>query len=432
MAMVVEYLVTLRRSDTFCDSVESFNRLLGVDSNLLVADGSIQFKGVSYGYHVKGGEVAGKEQRYFHLRFSLAGSSPEQPALDDFSACLKAVRVVIAQAGGQAEILWDDISSSYSCKAYPLIQEIENLMRKLIANFMLITVGREWVKEAAPGDVKIAIDKSKRKADGSLNILHTLDFCHLGDFLFSKYSTRTTDDLYQKIGQSKKPEDLDLGALKDYLPRSNWQRYFSALVSCEDGYLSSRWNDLYELRCLVAHNGMLTKDDLQKIERLVSEVKPKLVEAIKKLPSVSVPADEMEAVAESAVRNISESLGCFITVWQHLEALIVRKAVAFGGRFDEKRPGQLIRATEFLSSEGVLDAGARQCFLHLRDFRNRVVHGRVEEDIAEALAAHTVAAQALIRSLEAATDPTMCPHCKTSPGKWSGNKCMVCGFMTDD
>src|SRR5206468_2850175 len=81
----------------------------------------------------------------------------------------------------------------------------------------------------------------------------------------------------------------------------------------------SRWKELYELRCLVAHNAMLTKADIEKIERLVSQVRPKLVEAINNLPSVSVPADQMEAVAESAVRNVSESLGCFITIWQRLE-----------------------------------------------------------------------------------------------------------------
>jgi hypothetical protein len=117
MAMVVEYLVTLRRSDPFCDSVESFNRLLAVDSNLSVVDCSIRFKGASYDYYVKGGEVAGKEQRYFHLRFSLAGSPPDQAAVDGFTTFLRAVRVVITQAGGQAEVLWDDISSSYSSKA---------------------------------------------------------------------------------------------------------------------------------------------------------------------------------------------------------------------------------------------------------------------------------------------------------------------------
>jgi hypothetical protein len=429
--MVVEYLVTLRRSDTFCDSVESFNRLLAVDSNLSVADGTIKFKATNYGYHVKGGEVAGKEQRYFHLRFSLPGASPDEAAIDGFADCLRAVKAVISQAGCQAEILWDDISSSYSRQAYPLIHDVENLMRKLIANFMLITVGREWVKEAVPSDVKTALDKSKRKPTDSINVLHTLDFCHLGDFLFSKYSTRAPDDLYQQIKQARRPEDLDLASLKDCLPRSNWQRYFSALVSCEDGYLNSRWKELYELRCLVAHNAMLTRGDMEKIERLVSEVRPKLVEAINKLPSVSVPEDEMEAVAESAVRNVNESLGCFITVWQNLEALLGNKATSLGADLG-RGPLNVIAAASFLRSQDIIDDGVLQGLHDLRRFRHRVVHGPLDEATADSIPAYTASAHALIRCLEGVYDPTMCPTCRTSPGRWTGARCDVCGRMKDD
>ncbi len=429
MAVVVEYLVMLRRSDTFCDSVESFNRLLAVDSNLAVSSGAIQFKGGKVGYQIKGGEVAGKEQRYFQLCFSLPGSNPDGDALDNLASCLKAVRAVIAQAGGQAEVLWDDISSSYSRKAYPLIHDIENLMRKLIANFMLITVGREWVKEAAPVDIKSALDKSKRKPTDSLNILHTLDFCHLGDVLFSKYSTHTVEDLHQLIRQAKKADDLDLASLQEYLPRSNWQRYFSTLVSCDDGYLSSRWKDLYDLRCLVAHNAMLTKGDLEKIERLVSEVKPKLVDAISKVPSVSVPPTEMEAVAESAVRNLNESLRCFIIEWNHLLGVLSRRAAERGVTV-----GPLPTIISVLTRERLIDSEMSQALNRLQQFRDRTIHGPLDSISPAVIDGALFVIRSLIRRLDAAgagENPARCLTCGAAD-QWDGVRCLGCGRMSDD
>jgi hypothetical protein len=162
---------------------------------------------------------------------------------------------------------------------------------------MLITIGKEWVSETSPGEVKEAISKSKRKEQGYLNVLHTVDFIHLGDFLFMPYPTKPKEELYERL---KTATAEQLQELKEYVPQSNWQRYFASLVACEDSYLSSRWKDLYELRCKVAHNALLTRVDFDEIQRLVGEIKPKLDDANRKLDQVSVPRDEAETVAERA------------------------------------------------------------------------------------------------------------------------------------
>lgn len=311
MPVTVEYLVLLPESDTFCDSIESFNQLLKVDSTIkLPKKNEIQHKGegseFSCGYRISQGEVAEKGQRYYHLTFSWSGDdSSSLDEVDRFSALLKAVRKVIATLKGQVETLWDDVSFYYAKKAYPIIYDIENLLRKLIANFMLINVGTEWVSETSPGEVKEAMDSSKRKDKAYLNVLHTVDFIHLGAFLFKPYPTRTKEELYEKLKSAK---ETNLSELRTYIPRSNWQRYFAQIVACEDSYLDTRWKELYDLRCKVAHNALLSRIDFDKIQQLAGEIKPKLEDATQKLHEVSVPPDEIESVVGRAPAENEEPL----------------------------------------------------------------------------------------------------------------------------
>jgi hypothetical protein len=195
MATIIEYLAIFRRTDSFCDSIASFTRLLQVDSKIKITSGEISYEGHSTClFQISNGEVADKKQRYFLLRFTWDGDvDTSSDSLQRFLQTLKATRGAVAQADGEIETLWDDLSAHYGRKSYPMIHEIENLMRRLIANFMLVTVGREWVSETLPRPVEDAVKNSKRK--DFWNVLHTVDFIHLGDFLFAPYSKMTTQDL---------------------------------------------------------------------------------------------------------------------------------------------------------------------------------------------------------------------------------------------
>jgi hypothetical protein len=252
-------------------------------------------------------------------------------------------------------------------------------MRRLIANFMLVNVGLEWAAETLPSGVEEAVKKSKRKGAGEdsavkgsgrdyLNVLHTLDFIHLGEILFNPYSKKTTQDLYARLKDVKTPEDV--ATLQDFIPQSNWKRYFQKLVDCEDSYLESRWKKLYDLRCKVAHNALMTGQDLDDTRKLIDEVKPKLLDAIGKLSNVTVPAEEVELVAESAARSVNTAVGEFIGAWQQLEAAITRMVTARGGR---NRPA--IYPARELRRMGILDEMQANLYDEVRRLRNRVVHG---------------------------------------------------------
>jgi hypothetical protein len=402
----VEYLAIFRRTDSFCDTSGAFIRLLLVNSEIAIDGGLIRFKNrATCAFQLSHGEITGKGQRFFQLKFTWEGdpdSSVEE--LPHFLSLLRAVRKVVADTGGEVETLHDDLSSHYAQKAYPLIHDIENLMRRLIANFMLLNVGIEWTVEALPNEVEEAVRNNRRRPTDNeqpekrenrdyLNILYLLDFIHLGNILFDAYSKKTTTDLYLKLKEAKTVADVS--ALQDFIPRSNWTRYFAQIIQCDDSYLESRWKKLYLLRCIVAHNAMMTQQQFLEIERLIGEVKPKLLEALGKLPQVTVPLGEVELVAESAARNANAAVGEFVAFWQQMEAAVVRRAEAQGlkGSGTVLSPG-------YLHERHILHGANIELYDRIRRLRNRIVHGPSPGVPVEEIQAATAGIRTLIEAIE--------------------------------
>jgi hypothetical protein len=376
MKLVTEYLVIVEKKASealyhLCDDIGEFNKLLQTDPNTVIEDDMIRYKQkLECTYEVKTGQVEEKEQRFFHVRLAFNGKEEE---ISEYTDLLRSVKRIVHGAGGQPETLWNDVSFYYSKKAYPLIHKIENLMRKLITYFMLTNVGKEWVIEASPSAVREAIDKSKRKQ--YLDILHQIDFIHLGDLLFKPYQTRSTSELYEMLDSAQKLEDLDLDELKDFASKSNWERYFSSIVDCDDEYLNKRWKHLYDLRCKVAHNAIVDRDDYERIIQLVDEVAEHLQKAIDNIDKVHVPEEDKEQVAESVASNISALYGEFIQLWKSFEITLMRTEAGLDA--DAKPPATFKPPTKVLGvlhkkkliDDELLDEGRE-----LVNFRNRLVH----------------------------------------------------------
>ena len=376
MELTTEYLVIIEKkaSEAFfhlCDDVKDFNKLLQTDPDIVIENSQLTYRQkLDFAYQIITGEVEGKEQRFFHVRLVFDG---EEEEIEQYTRLLKSIRGIVHGAGGQPETLWDDVSLCYSEKAYPLIHRIENLMRKLIAYFMLTNVGKEWVAEASPSAVKEAIDKSKRKQ--YLDVLYQIDFEHLGDFLFKPYRTRSESELYEMIGGAQELDDLDLDELKSFASKSNWDRYFSSIVDCEGEYLRKRWEQLYELRCMVAHNALVVRNDYDGILRLFGEVAKYLQKAIDSLDQVHVPEEDREQVAESVASNISVLYGDFIQLWKSFETALSRVLADSG--IDEKPPVAFkspMQALRTLHMNGLIDDELIAEGLLLISFRNSMVH----------------------------------------------------------
>jgi Apea-like HEPN len=372
MELTTEYLIIVEKNSSeafyhLCDKTEEFNKLLQTDPNIVIGQGHIKYKDIlEFPYEIKTGNVEGKEQRFFQVKVIFKG---EETNIDEYSEVLKSLRGTVHRAGGQPETLRDDVSSYFANKSYPLVHKVENLMRKLITYFMLTNVGKEWVVEASPISVKEAIDKSKRKQ--YVDVLHQIDFIHLGDFLFKPYQTRNVSELYETLENAQSIADLNLSELKDFRAKSNWERYFSKVVACDDKYLDKRWTQLYELRCMIAHNAIVTKSDYERIVQLVNDISEHLQTAIDNLDKVHVPIEDKDQVAENVAGNINALYGSFIQLWKGLEATLIKAGIDTNSSARPKSVGSMLQE---LHVKGLIDDEQFNEGRELNQFRNRLLH----------------------------------------------------------
>ncbi|MBE9129761.1 MULTISPECIES: hypothetical protein [unclassified Coleofasciculus] len=107
---------------------------------------------------------------------------------------------------------------------------------------MITNVGINWETETSPQEIKLITANSKktRPRQAPNNFLYDIDFIHLSDFLFKAYYKHGIEGLFEKIKKAKTFEELNLDELKNFIPKSNWQRYFSVLVDYEDTQLQKK------------------------------------------------------------------------------------------------------------------------------------------------------------------------------------------------
>ena len=316
----VEQLVVLKKNGGFCNNSKSFNQLLQSNSDIVITGKKIKYKkNLEVNYNLICNDVENKEQRFFQISLIMKDNADN---LDLFVDLQKSIRSLISKAGGTPETLTDDVSTFYANKAYPYIHRVENLLRKLITNFMIRKIGSSYVKEASPIEFKTAIDSSKRSKNGYMNAMYQVDFKHLADFLFKPYTRKKEDELYLILKKARTINDLNLDELKEFVPRSNWHRYFYKEVNCEDTFLSKKWGELYDLRCMIAHNAIVNKATFTRILDLIQEVENILQSAVDKLDKVDVPEEEQDLVAENVVSNINDSFANFISQWNYFESIL--------------------------------------------------------------------------------------------------------------
>jgi hypothetical protein len=372
-AYKVEYLSVISSKEVFCKSISSFNNLIQSFDNIKITPGKIKFEGVAFSYDVQYGEIVDGAQRYFHVRLGCENSDH----LNAFKSLLRSMRSLLTKASDKPpEVLWDDTSSELSALAYPIIHELENMMRKLITKFMLITIGLAWTKDAVPKEVSESI---KNKRDLGQNYLYETDFIQLSNFLFKEYSTANSRKLVEKLSEAKKIEELNLEDLKELVPRSNWERYFAPIVACKSDYLQPRWERLYVLRCMVAHNNFMNSSDYDEVCKLAAEIKDKLVQALEGLDKVQVSSEQKEDVAENIASSMNSAVGEFIFGWNAISELLVKLAYVSGSEVGKSADNMIGRLTirnlaKELFAEGVIDKDTLQSIIAMNAIRNLAVH----------------------------------------------------------
>lgn len=310
--MKVDYLIVTYQEGGFCNSKSAFNNLLQADSQISINKNKLKFTQKSgvleLDYRLETDAIEDKQQRYFHIILE----TKDESQIESFANLLRTIRTIFGRFHSNISMnaLWDDISRHYIIQAYPLINNVENTMRKLILKFMLVNVGMNWFDEAMPFDLKQKIsDKEKRNTPSNLlqNPLHNADFIQLSDFLFKERSNKDINKLDNVLIKSQSDKSITLEQLrKDFLLVSNWDRYFSNLISYEGNLLKEKWEKLYGFRNKIAHNKDFSKSELNELKKLCDELIEKLNETIEKLDEIKLNEQQKRNLVQSTNNIINK------------------------------------------------------------------------------------------------------------------------------
>lgn len=361
--MKVEYLIIIDKEKEMCTTKESFLSFLRGNANISVENNHILYKSIlKVEYFIQDGSLTEENFIYYHLIFTS-----KEEDIEDFTKLLKSIRKTLSNIhGSNIQVLWDDVTLYYSEKAYPIIHNIENLMRKLITKFMIINVGNQWTKNTLPDELKTK-ENSK-----NTNLLYNTDFIDLSKFLFEGYRTVDVTKLADKISSlSNQLTTDDLNAIKGFIPKSNWERYFNNHVDCEAEYLSKRWEKLYILRCAVAHNNSFHKQDYADLVRNADEVREKITEAIKQLDNVVIPETEKESLAEEYAISANEITGKFINRWKEIENILFKISSSKLFNKEELNVRSLLKS---LKDDSILEEQMLEDISYYNNIRNNIVH----------------------------------------------------------
>ncbi len=198
------------------------------------------------------------------------------------------------------EMLWDDVGIYYAEQAFPQITKIENLMRKLITKFMLVSVGMDFFNNI-PMDINL-----RKDADADSGFLHNVDFIDLSKYLFTARSLNKQEELMRiidSLNDNILPSEVNL---LNYKRDSYWNRYFKEIVGTgvEADSIKNDWDELYKLRCRVAHSKFLKKDEYTKIQTLCEKLSKIFYDALERLNDINLSEENKETISEDIFSEI--------------------------------------------------------------------------------------------------------------------------------
>jgi hypothetical protein len=193
-------------------------------------------------------------------------------------------------------ILLDEVSNEIALKIYPLINSIENLLRRYIVKFFIAKIGTDWWPIAVSKENR---DKANSKKSNEVIFTKTsrvvtdvtlLNFDQLGKIIYSQSSIFTkTDDIIEKIKNA-----TDLENLKQELLEGNYAKYFKDTFEQKD--FQKKWEDLTFIRNKVAHNNYFVKEDFELASELHNQLTRILNDADNSIDTLTLSIADKEAV----------------------------------------------------------------------------------------------------------------------------------------
>ncbi|OMP74505.1 HEPN domain-containing protein, partial [[Flexibacter] sp. ATCC 35208] len=245
-------------------------------------------------------------------------SSEEFEKLSDFSELISGLEKVFKRLHPEVgiNVLWNDIARKFAIIGYEAINEVENLLRRLITSFMLINVGYDWHKFHIPKSVE---ERDAQLKQNYSDYLHQTYFSDLKTILFEGQREPYFRDigdvqlLVQKAIADKK-ESIPIRDLKGIIATSLWEKYFAKDSTYKKQDLESDLEKLNLLRNEIAHNRHINRETLGKIESISKKIIKTLKLEFEDLPNKQLTIQEQKFQIEretSRIKHITNNLRYF-------------------------------------------------------------------------------------------------------------------------
>lgn len=203
-------------------------------------------------------------------------------------------------------ILTDDISTYLSLQIYPLVNQVENALRRYLVKFFIQKVGLDWWEVTAP---KLVIDKVRMRGNNERvfsNLVDTdvtlIDFDDLGELIYKQTSGfYRPERIIEKVMNTVSIEDLT--NLKTEL-QGNYTKYFK--TAFQDNQFEKKWKQLFEIRNKVAHNNLFTKQDYELSCQLCEDLSKVIEDTENKIDEFSFSVEEKEALRNASIVILQE------------------------------------------------------------------------------------------------------------------------------
>ncbi len=337
--MRMEYIF-IKPADEYLMSKDMFRNFLS--SNMRVTfkidnalnEEILMFDNKELDYRLECLEAEQSKELFFHFVIEIKEDEEKDVGvLEDFDKLMKKIN---EKCGNQFLIntLWNDVSIYYGKKLYPIISNVENMLRKIIYLFMIKTVGSKWLDIGAPAkfreNIGLVIEKNQKEKNAvGIDWLTYADFITLAHFFTAPYSLKSdlkglfkelqkfADDEKLKKGQDGENVSIEKSGIKksdlftseilnklsdEYEAKNNWDRYFSDKLSVKSkGQFSKKWSELYEYRNAVAHGKIICRADYDKAVELADMFEKMFGECIDIIDTLQInneQAGAVEAVAQ--------------------------------------------------------------------------------------------------------------------------------------
>ncbi len=204
-------------------------------------------------------------------------------------------------------ILRDDISTKISNDIYPLINRVENLLRRYLVKFFTQKIGVEWWDVTAPKSISDKINLRKNNERNFTNLVDTdvtlIDFDDLGELIYKQTSGfNKQENIIARVMNSETIDDLQI--LKQEL-QGNYTKYFKEAF--QDNSFEKKWKTLFEIRNKVAHNNLFIQSDFDTASQLVDDITKIINDAESKIDEFKFSIEEQEALRQATIEAVKEA-----------------------------------------------------------------------------------------------------------------------------